>query len=95
MIIQPTKGPASTQYEAYQEVGERNKDGKTREPIELVSGATSSDKEQLRGPGTMPAKEIPKETKRNRQMGWEATAAAGASKHNMEAPPKKKKKKEL
>ena len=52
------------------------KDAKKREPTELASEVTGSNKEQLRGQGTMQLKEIPKETKRHRQIGWEAVAAA-------------------
>ena len=61
----------------------------------LAAGATSSDKEQLRGPGTGSAKWIPKETKRNGQMGQKATTVVTVSKHDTGTPPKKKRQTEL
>ena len=56
VIIPPMDGPAPPQYEVYQDAGDRNKNGWTREPIVLAAGATSSNKEQLKGSGTGSAK---------------------------------------
>ena len=66
MIIRTSEGSAPTRYKEQRDSGERKKDAKTREPIELASEATGSNKEQLRGQGTMQPKEIQKENERNR-----------------------------
>ena len=82
-------GPAPPQYEVYQDAGDMSTDSRMREPIVLVAGATSSDEEQLRGPGTGSAKRIPKETGQNGTMGWETMTAITISKHDMGNPPGK------
>ena len=70
-------------------------DTNTREPMELALEATGSKKEQPRGQGVRQSKEIPKETERNRQKWWEATATATASKRDAKAPPNRKRQEEI
>ena len=65
VIIRPTDGPAPLQYKVHQDAGDMSMDGRRRGPIVLVAGATSSDKKQLRGPGTRLSKQIQKEIRRN------------------------------
>ena len=47
-IVRTMGGSAPTQYKAQRDSGERKNDAKTREPTELASEDTSSNKEQLR-----------------------------------------------